>query len=290
MALEGFLFILLSAFFHVLWNTFLKGARDKTSAIVGIMAVAAVGMALYTWLSGAAAGSLLPGVLLSALAAGFFFFLYQYYVARALNRGDLSRIYPLTVTGPIYIAVWSYFLLQERISLLGGLGILLIIYGAVSIQTNSLRLPLSRILGEDFKGSGALFAIMAAFFYSFGAVADKVGVSAGRVSAYTMDLCLIMALFHIVFTLVQQRMHHAVRSIISHPLPVLAGGATLMLSFITFRYGLEQVYASYASALRQVSTLFGIGLAYFVFREPFGLTRVLGTLFIVLGAAGLKLG
>jgi uncharacterized membrane protein len=290
MSLEGFLFILLSAFFHVLWNTFLKGAPDKTSAIVGIMTVAALGMILCSWASGAAAGALRPGVLSSAATAGFFFFLYQYYVARALNRGELSRIYPLTVTGPIYIAVWSYFLLQERISLLGGLGICLIIYGAVTIQTNSLRLPLGRILGEDLKASGALFAILAAFFYSFGAVADKIGVSVGSVSAYTMDLCLVMALFHIVFALLRKRTSAAVRSVVSHPLPVLAGGATLMLSFITFRYGLEQVYASYASALRQVSTLFGIGIGYFVFSEPFGPTRVLGTLLIVLGAAGLKLG
>jgi drug/metabolite transporter (DMT)-like permease len=99
-----------------------------------------------------------------------------------------------------------------------------------------------------------------------------------------------MALFHIVFALLRKRTSAAVRSVVSHPLPVLAGGATLMLSFITFRYGLEQVYASYASALRQVSTLFGIGIGYFVFREPFGPTRVLGTLLIVLGAAGLKLG
>ena len=290
MSLQGFLFILLSAFFHVLWNTFLKGASDKTSAIVGIMGVAALGTVLYTWLSGEAEGALRAHVLLSATAAGFFFFLYQYYVARALNRGELSRIYPLTVTGPIYIAVWSYFLLQERISLIGGMGILLIIYGAITIQTNSLRLPVTRILGEDLKRSGALFAILAAFFYSFGAIADKIGVTVGRVSAYTMDLCLVMAVFHILFAVLQQRGRTAVKSVAAHPVAVLAGGATLMLSFITFRYGLEQVYASYASALRQVSTLFGIGLAYFVFREPFGLPRVLGTLLIVLGAAGLKLG
>jgi drug/metabolite transporter (DMT)-like permease len=290
MSLEGFLLILLSAFFHVLWNTFLKGAEDKTSAIVGIMVLAAAGMSAYAWLTGEAAGALVPGVLLSAVVAGFFFFLYQYYVARALNLGDLSRIYPLTVTGPIYIAVWSYFLLQERISLAGGLGILLIIYGAVSIQTNSLRLPVRRILGRDLKHSGALFALMAAFFYSFGAVADKIGVSVGRVSAYTTDLCLVMALFHIVFAALQSRARTALKRIVARPLPVLAGGVALMLSFITFRYGLEQVYASYASALRQVSTLFGIGIGYFVFREPFGTPRVLGTLIIVLGAAGLKLG
>jgi uncharacterized membrane protein len=289
MSLEGFLLILLSAFFHILWNTFLKGTQDKTSAIVGIMAIAALGMTLYTWLSGAAAGAFRPEVLLSAGTAGFFFFLYQHYVARALNLGELSRIYPLTVTGPIYIAVWSYFLLQERISLLGGLGILVIIYGAITIQTNSLRLPLRQLLGEDLKASGALFAILAAFFYSFGAVADKVGVSVGQVSAYTMDLCLVMALFHITFALLQKRASTAASYILSHPLPVLAGGATLMLSFITFRFGLEQVYASYASALRQVSTLFGIGIAYFVFREPFGPSRVLGTLLIILGAAALKL-
>jgi drug/metabolite transporter (DMT)-like permease len=64
----------------------------------------------------------------------------------------------------------------------------------------------------------------------------------------------------------------------------------MMLSFITFRIALQDVYASYASALRQVSTVFGLLIAYFVFREPFGLHRVISTLLICAGAMLLKLG
>lgn len=290
MSIEGFLYILLSAFFHVLWNTFLKGAPDKTNAIVSIMGVAALGMSLCTWLIGMTGKAFQANLILSALTAGFFFFLYQHLVAKAFVRGELSRIYPLTVTGPIYIAVWSFFLLQERISLLGGLGIMLIIYGAVTIQTNSLLLPLNQILGDNLKRSGALYALMAAFFYSFGAVADKIGVTLGQVSAYTMDLCLVMAIFHFTLMTLQNRSRSVLKTIISHPFLVLGGGLAMMFSFISFRLGLQEVYASYASALRQVSTLFGIGIAYFIFREPFGLTRILGTLLIVLGAVCLKLG
>jgi drug/metabolite transporter (DMT)-like permease len=75
-----------------------------------------------------------------------------------------------------------------------------------------------------------------------------------------------------------------------HPWIILCGGLVMMLSFITFRIGLQEVYASYASALRQVSTLFGLLIAYFIFREPFGLNRVVSTLFICIGAMLLKLG
>lgn len=196
MSLEGFLFIIVSALFHVLWNTCLKGAEDKMSAVVLLMLVAALSMWGSTWITGSAKGALELEVLGSAAIAGMFFFLYQFFVAKALTRGELSRIYPLTVTGPIFIAVWSFFLLGERITLFGGAGILLIIYGSICIQTNTLRLRPGRLIGGDYLSSGALFAILAAFFYSFGAVADKIGVTVGQVSAYTLDLCLMMALFH----------------------------------------------------------------------------------------------
>jgi drug/metabolite transporter (DMT)-like permease len=288
--LKGLLFILASALFHVLWNTFLKSSQDKPSAILLMMAVTVVAMAGYVLIQDDVSGLFQLSVWASALAAGFFFFLYQYLVAQAYTRGDLSQVYPLTITAPLYIAVWSYFLLDERINWIGGLGIACILYGAVSIQMNRLRISWILLSPQSLKAPGALLAVLAAFFYSFGAVADKMGVTVGQVSAYTLALCLCMLGFHLLRMAGQNHLGPALREIRLHPWIIICGGLVMMLSFITFRIGLQEVYASYASALRQVSTLFGLLIAYFVFREPFGLNRVVSTLCICAGAMLLKLG
>jgi uncharacterized membrane protein len=290
MTLKGFLFILASALFHVLWNTFLKASEDKPSAVTFMMAFTVVGMLGYTWWLQALGEALDWGVLLSAFVAGFFFFLYQHLVAKSYATGDLSRVYPLTVTGPIYIAVWSMIILGEHISPSGAAGILAIVYGAMTIQTNTLRLRVRSLLGREGIDAGVVFALLAAFFYSFGAVADKIGVTVGQVSPYTFDLCVFMFLFHLGLLAIKDR-PRLLRPIANAKLwPVLCGGVVMLLSFVTFRIGLEEVQASYASALRQVSALFGLWIGYFFFREPFGLQRVVSTLCIVAGVALIKLG
>jgi drug/metabolite transporter (DMT)-like permease len=290
LSLTGLLFILASAFFHVLWNTFLKSSKDKPSAILLMMVITVFAMAGYVLLQGHIQSIFQASIWISALAAGFFFFLYQYLVAQAYTRGDLSQVYPLTITAPLYIAVWSYFLLDEHITWIGTLGIACILYGALSIQMNRLHISLSLVSPQNLKSPGALLAILAAFFYSFGAIADKVGVTVGQVSSYTMALCLCMLGFHLLRMIGQNNLGSAMRELRLHPWIIICGGIVMMLSFITFRIALQDVYASYASALRQVSTVFGLLIAYFVFREPFGLHRVISTLLICAGAMLLKLG
>ncbi|MDZ7760555.1 MAG: hypothetical protein U5L00_09900 [Desulfovermiculus sp.] len=79
---------------------------------------------------------------------------------------------------------------------------------------------------------------MAAFFYSFGAVADKMGVTVGQVSAYTLALCLCMLGFHLLRMAGQNHLGPALREMRLHPWIIICGGLVMMLSFITFRKGL----------------------------------------------------
>lgn len=289
MTLKGFFFILVSALFHVLWNTSLKQCRDKTSAVLLMMVVTVAGFVPVVTLVYRPEDFWVPAAVLSALGAGFFFFLYQYFVARAYETGDLTLAYPLSSTGPVYIVFWSYLLIGERISFLGAAGICLILYGAVTLQIGRFL-----ILGPGMKpraaAAGALPALAAAFFYSFGAIADKIGVMSGSVYLYTGYLCVFMLAFHCLRMAAQHQMGQVKRELRESRKAVIFGGIVMLLSFITFRIGLEEAFASYASALRQVSTLFGMVIGFMVFRERLSLERIVSSCLIVAGAILIKLG
>jgi len=290
MTLKGFLFIIASALFHVLWNSSLKMSDDKPSAVLLMMVVTVSGFVPWVlwWRDGE--GLFVPSIFLSAMAAGFFFFLYQYFVALSYDKGELTLVYPLTVTGPVYIVLWSHLFLGERISLAGAGGIVLIIYGAVTLQTGRFTFFSRGAKRFTGKRAGALTALCAAFFYSFGAVADKIGVMGGNLVLYTMNLSVIMLIFHLTRMVFQKQTGAVARELKSTPLLVAGGGVVMLLSFITFRIGLQEVYASYASALRQVSTLFGLGIGYLVFREALTFRRVVSSCLIVAGAVLIKIG
>ncbi|MBF0242364.1 MAG: EamA family transporter [Desulfamplus sp.] len=314
MTLNAFFFILISALFHVMWNSSLKMCKDKPIAVFLMMSVSVIGFAIVTLFLYPIKLLFAPSAITTALVAGFFFFLYQYFVARAYEKGDLTLVYPLTSTAPVYIVIWSYLLIGEHISFTGGAGIVLIIYGAVTIQTgNLINLPNITDGATDkitdkiteisqtkryfslpkrlkLSDSGVIFALAASFFYSFGAVADKMGVMTGNVMIYTFHLSLYMTIFHLLRIIGQFQSGKIISEIRSNPVAIILGGVVMMLSLITFRIGLEDAFASYASALRQVSTLFGILIGLTIFKEKITLKRVISSLIIVAGAVLIKLG
>ncbi len=290
MTLKGFGFIIISALFHVMWNSALKSCRDKTSAIFVMMCITVAGLGAFIVLFHETAFFFIPSAMYSALAAGFFFFLYQYFVAVSLEKGDLTLVYPLTVTGPVYIVLWCYLIMDETISPAGAAGIALIIYGAVTIQRGTLSiLPRFKKTTQTAK-AGVLTALAASFFYSFGAVADKLGVMTGDIFVYAFHLSLYMLVFHLVRIIWQHQTFRVISEIKHNPGSILIGGIIMLLSFVIFRLGLEEAQASYASALRQVSTLFGIGIGFLFFKEQVGLNRIISSMLIVAGAILIKIG
>ncbi|MBF0201318.1 MAG: EamA family transporter, partial [Desulfamplus sp.] len=150
--------------------------------------------------------------------------------------------------------------------------------------------PRSKLSMLTTPPAGAFAALLAAFFYSFGAVADKMGVMTGHIIIYTFHLSAAMLIFHFIRIIGQNHTSKIVPEIRHSPLIIISGGIIMLLSFITFRLGLAEALAAYASALRQVSTLFGIIIGIFIFKEKISRERIISSLIILGGAALIKLG
>lgn len=74
-----------------------------------------------------------------------------------------------------------------------------------------------------------------------------IGVTVGRVSPYTLDLCLCMLLFHLGLMAIKDRPRLLRTKATMKLWPVVCGGTVMLLTFLTFRIGLQEVQASYAS-------------------------------------------
>ena len=60
-------------------------------------------------------------------------------------------------------------------------------------------------------------------------------------------------------------------------------------STITYRLGLIDMQISYSSALRQLSSLFGVLMGLFFLKESYGLQRIVGSMVIVAGIMLIRL-
>ncbi len=284
------LFILLSAVMHAGWNLILKTTRHKLAFNV-FMHASAIGIFSLYWLlrDGAIpppAGPVLP----LALSAGFFFAIYHACLTASYERADVSLAYPLTTTGPLYIPLWAYLFLNERLSLLGMGGILVVFLGAYILQMREFsRAGLSFPL-RNIRLPGVLFALSAGLFYSVGAIVDKQGVTVADVFVYTYYLDIALFLFLLAYALMTNSPNRFLEEIRVHWLQGIAAGLILFLSFITYRIGLQMAKVSYATSVRQVSAIAGVLGGILLFRERFGRIRLLGAGLIVLGVICIRQG
>ena len=278
------LIILLSAVMHAGWNLILKTTRHKLAFNVFMHASAIAIFSAY-WLVRHGAIPLPRGpVLPFAFAAGFFFSIYHACLTASYERIDVSLAYPLTTTGPLYIPLWAYLFLDERLSLLGMGGILVVFLGAYILQMREFsRAGISFPL-RNIRLPGVLFALSAGLFYSVGAIVDKQGVTVADVFVYTYYLDIALFLFLLAYALMTNSPNRFLEEILRvHWLQGVAAGLILFLSFITFRIGLQMAKVSYATSVRQVSAIAGVVGGILLFRERFGRIRLVGAGLIVLG-------
>jgi drug/metabolite transporter (DMT)-like permease len=284
MSLLPFLLIIISAVMHALWNLLVKRSRHKTVFIWWMFVASS---ALYTvtlplvpepfhWPN--------PHTWFLIAAGATCFVLYHLFNGRAYRGGDLSIIYPLSQTSMIYVPIWGMTLLNERLSIIGCSGILLVILGTYAAQLQRLSL---RELVRPFLNLGnpaVRFALLAGFIYSWGSVAEKLGVRQYSPLLFTYFLVLAMLLLMTVNLLRPKYRPLIVAEFRENWRLILLSGPIIMASFLTFRYGLNLAPVSYAVPVRQVSILVGVMIGILFLHEPCGRYRLCGALTILAGA------
>ncbi|HEX9078957.1 MAG TPA: DMT family transporter, partial [Desulfuromonadaceae bacterium] len=218
------------------------------------------------------------------------FVLYHLFNGRAYRGGDLSVVYPLCQTSMVYVPIWGMCLLGERLSLPGAGGILLVIFGTYSIQMQHLSpgelvRPFSNLRSPSVRD-----ALAAGFIYSIGSIAEKTGVRHYSPLYFTYVLVLIM-LGLMSFNMLRPKYRPLIREELRENWRlILCSGPVMMASFLTFRYGLNLSPVSYAVPVRQMSIVIGVVIGILFLGESFGRIRLVSALFILAGAALIRLG
>ena len=132
----------------------------------------------------------LPYMLMSAVAETLYFIS----LGKAYELGDLSVVYPLARSSPLFLTVLAVIFLGEHISQWGALGILLILLGVYTIHLKSfspedLLQPL-RSLSER----PSQYALLTALWTTAYSLFDKLGVTKANplVYAFWLDAFILL--------------------------------------------------------------------------------------------------
>lgn len=286
----AFTLIVISAVMHALWNLLVKRSRHKT-VFIWWMFIASGSLFTLSLPFMPVQFSLPDRITILYLGGGAIcFVLYHLFNGRAYRGGDLSIVYPLSQTSMIYVPLWGMTVLDERLSTGGVAGILLVILGTYSVQLQ--RFSFIEILRpfRNLSSSSVRFALLAGFVYSWGSVAEKVGVARYSPLLFTYFLVLFM-LALMSLNLLRTKYHPLIVAEFKENWHlILISGPVMMTSFLTFRYGLNLSPMSYAVPVRQVSILVGVLIGILFLGESCGRIRLLAALLILSGAVMIKAG
>ena len=220
---------------------------------------------------------------LTIYSASVFYVLYQISVTKAYERGEISKLYPLTVLSPIFVPILATIFLKEHLNAGIMIGILITASGAIIVKQTSLNpRELKHLFSVQGSYKGAGFAIFASILYSVGSVIDKSKIGEFHLDPYLWILLSCMSINMFLFALFFERETFKEFKSIKWKAVTIAGFFGFV-SFYTFRFALKHVDVILAVPIRQSSIFFAILLGVLFAKEKLTVNKVVGVLVIISG-------
>lgn len=283
--------VLLSAALHATWNFLVKTSRHpRAFVVVRSPLVVLFCLAALPFFE---LREVPPAAWWLILASGGVHLLYFIGLAGGYTVGDISLVYPIARSAPAFVPLFAVWLLGERLSAGGAIGIAIVVVAMWIVHTGGSFTPRAFVA----PGVGyAYFTLATVVTYS---LVDKQAIrlladapwtgAVPRPLAFLLleeALCAVAYLAVMAPRLPREALVGAVRT----DWPKAMASAVLdSLSYVLVLhvYATEQV--SYVVAVRQTSVIAAVVLGNALLKEPLGRARLVGASAMVAGVAVIAL-
>lgn len=214
-------------------------------------------------------------------------FFYQVCMIRALQRGDLSLVFPvMRGAAPLLTAFVALIVLREELAPLAWAGLVL-----ATLSVGIFALPPKGIAMRDHPHAAALFwAVGTAVGIALYNVTDARGVRvAPSPFTYIVWLFLLDGIAVMLLALLLRRRVIAQTLASRWPYGV-AGGALSILSFGAALYAFGLMETAKVSALRETAVVFAAAMGSMFLGESFGRRRILAACALAVGLVLMQFG
>lgn len=276
------LLVITSAFIHAFWNMLAKKGHD-TLSFLWLALTFSLGIFTFFFF-------LLGYQHVSIPSRGFIFIffsaalhaIYFTFLGLVYDRGDLSLVYPIARSAPIFVAIWAIWFLGESLSLPGILGILIVVFGAyiIGFPTLSINLfipPITLLKDRSYQ-----LAWLTALITSFYSVNDKVGVHYVPPFVYLFFGNILMCFIGTPIVVMRKKAIFF-REWTRNKTPIILGSIMIPSSYLLILYAMRISKVSYIVAIRHLSVVFGVLLGSLILKEEHGKVRFFASLCIFAG-------
>lgn len=274
--------ILAAAFLHATWNLLAKRAGGGAAfvwaaAVAGSLMYLPISIALgtfqqvhWTWQA-----------VLFLLGSGLLQTIYFITLQRGYAVGDLSLVYPLARgTGPLFATIGAVVILHERPTLLGMLGVLMVVAGVYAISSTAPGTGRHRNWAI---GYGLLTGLIIASYTLW----DKVAVSALLIPPVLLDTISVTIRALLLAPIGVRRWPEVRRLWHFHRWDILGVGFLSEFAYILVLTAMMTTPVIYVAPMREISILIGTVMGARLLSEGNMRRRLAGSTAILLGVVAL---
>ncbi|MCK4400420.1 EamA family transporter [Candidatus Bathyarchaeota archaeon] len=277
-----FMLVMTSAVSHALWNYVAKEAGDKDSfmLLINVFSLVIFLPVFYVILPEIYFPvEILPFLFISGVAETIYFLA----LGKAYEEGDLSVVYPVARSSPMFVAIAASLLIGERITAWGALGIALILFGVYVLHLKGwsgeeLTRPL-KALGDP----ASRYAFVAALGTTVYSISDKMGVTAVDPLLYSFWLGFVITGMLSLVTVKRRGVSLLREELRGSLFRVSVAGVLVKGGYMLVLVAMSLAQVSYILALRQVSVVLGAALGVVLLKERYGGVRIVGSMIIFVG-------
>jgi len=227
-------------------------------------------------------GNISVTVWLIVCLSGLVHFFYTVSLSYAYDNGDLSLVYPLARSAPLFVVIGSVFFLKEIPSFMGLIGIILTVIGAYVIGLESLTInqfirPLVMLRKRPYQ-----LALLTAVITAAYSVVDRIGVSLIDPFFFIVLLLFVETIFYTPFVLWKKR-KFILQEWYENKKVILIAGLVRFLSYLLILYTMIQTQLNYIVSVRQMSIVFAVVSGSFILNEKHLRVRLIGSFCILSG-------
>ena len=282
MDLLPFTLVIVSAVSHAVWNYIAKD-EEKKEVFMVLINLSSLILFLPVYFILLKVFTLPMEVLGYLLISGLAETLYFVALGKAYQTGDLSVVYPLARSSPMFLTIIAVLFLKEMITGWGLAGIAIILLGVYILHMKRLSFKDLSLPLTSLREPSSIFAITAAIGTTIYSVMDKLGVTIVNPLLYSFwlgffDTGMLMILSLKISGLEAFKgipRKSIVRSSVA--------GALMRGGYILVLIAMSMAQVSYIISLRQVSVVIGALFGVILLKESYGRIRVLSSVIIFIG-------
>jgi len=202
---------------------------------------------------------------------------------KALRVSPLSLSLPFLSFTPVFIMLFSWFIMGEKVSAAGAAGIGLIALGGYGLNLSSLREgplgPFKAMLREQ----GSLYMIFVAMIYSATSALGKLAITHSSPAFFGATYYLVLAVCLLPVIAFRQGGRQFVVQLKDTARPALLPGVFDALQSITHFYAVSMANVAYMIAIKRLSLIMGSGYGFLLFGERNIRERMAGALLMFAG-------